>query len=106
MGLALVFSSQRLSFTIVTLVAIAYTGLSLTLEPKMRFDGHEKVLIVRLVAMFAVVAAGNLMGRIERTRRQEAVQAERSQAQRNLELQRKAREAELAAQQGVRSFTA
>ena len=99
LGLALVFPSRRLSFTVVTLVAIAYTGLSLTLEPKMSFAaGHEKVLILRIVAMFAVVAAGNLMGRIERTRRREAVQAERAQAQRNLELQRKAREAELAAQ--------
>ena len=49
--------------------------------------------------MFAVVAAANLMHRVERARRREAVEAERAQAERNLELQKKAREAEQAAQE-------
>ena len=100
LGLSLVFSSRRLSFTIVTLVAIAYVAISITLEPGVSYaEKDERTLVVRVVSMFAVVAAGNLMTRIERTRCREAVEAERAQSQRNLELQRKAQEAELAAQQ-------
>ena len=99
LGLALVFSSRRLSFTVVALVAIVYATISLALEPGVDFDvGEEKTLIIRIVAMFAVVVATNLMTRIERTRRREAVEAERAQAQRNLELQMKAKEAERAAE--------
>jgi signal transduction histidine kinase len=48
--------------------------------------------------MFAVIAAGNLMYNIERERRKEAVEAEKARARENLELQKKAQEAELAAQ--------
>ena len=48
--------------------------------------------------MFAVVVAANLMTRIERNRRWEAVEAEKVQSVRNLELQRRAQEAELATQ--------
>ena len=100
MGLSLVFSSRRLSFTVVTSVVIAYVGLSVTLEPGVSYSiREEKILVGRIASMFAVVAAGNLMTRIELTRRREAVEAEREQAQRNLELQKKAREAELAAQE-------
>ena len=99
LGLSLVFSSARLAFTTVFLVAVAYTGISLTLEPKLSYAaGHEKALFIRIVTMFAVVAAGTLIVRIERTRRQEAVEAERVQWGRNLELQARAQEAELAAQ--------
>ena len=99
LGLSLVFSSARLAFTTVFLVAVAYSGISLTLEPKLSFDaGHEKALLVRIVTMFAVVAAGTLTVRIERARRREAVEAERVQWERNLELQARAQEAELAAQ--------
>ena len=97
----MIFSSTRLAFSTTILVAIAYTGLSLTLEPKLSYAaGHEKVLIARIVGMFAVVAAGTLMVRIERARRRDAVESERVQWQKNLELQKKAQEVELAAQQG------
>ena len=99
LALSLVFSSRRLSFGVTSLVAIAYAGISITMEPGLDFDGDEDVLIIRLATMFAVVVAGNLMGRIERNRRREAVEAEKAQAERNLELQRKAQEAELAAQE-------
>ena len=100
LGFALVFSSWRLSFTGVTLVAGAYAALSIALDPGVSYDaGEEKLLIARIVSMFGVVAAGNLMTRIERARRREAVEAERAQSQRNLELQKKAQEAELAAQE-------
>ena len=99
LGLSLVFSSRRLSFTIVSLVAIAYAAMSITLEPGVSYAaGEERVLVVRIASMFAVVAAANLMTRIEKNRRREAVDAERVQAQINLELQRQAQEAEMAAQ--------
>ena len=99
LGLALVFSSRRLSFSVVTLVAVAYAAVSIGLEPGVSYaDREEKVLVVRIVSMFGVMAAANLMARIERTRRREAVEAERRQSERNLELQRTAQEAELAAQ--------
>ena len=100
LGLSLVFSSRRLSFTAVTLVATAYGALSITLEPGVSYaTWEEKVLFIRIAMMFAVVAAANLMTRIERTRRREAVEAEMVQSQKNLELQKKAQEAELAAQE-------
>ena len=99
LGVAVVFSSRRLSFAIVTAVAATYATLSLALEPGVSFDdAEERILVVRIVSMFAVVVAANLMSRIERTRRWEAVEAERVQSARNLELQRRAQEAELASQ--------
>ena len=98
LGLALVFPSRRLSFSVVTLVAIAYAALSITLEPGVSYAANEeKVMIVRITTMFAVVAAGNLLARIEITRRREAVAAEQQKSEENLELQRKAQQAELAA---------
>jgi signal transduction histidine kinase len=100
LGLSLVFSSRRLAFSAVALVAGAYVGLSITMEPGVSYaEGEEKTLILRVVTMFAVVAAANLMTRIERTRRREAVDAERAQAERNLALQRMAQDAEHAAQE-------
>jgi signal transduction histidine kinase len=99
LGVAVVFSSRRLSFAIVTAVAATYATLSLALEPGVSFDdAEERILVVRIASMFAVVLAANLMSRIERTRRWEAVEAERVQSARNLELQRRAQEAELATQ--------
>ena len=99
LAMALVIPSRRLSFGAVTLMAITYAFLSVRLEPGVSYaDKEEKVLIIRLAAMFAVVVAANLMHRVERTRRREAVEAERARAEENLKLQRQAREAELAAQ--------
>ena len=99
LGVAVVFSSRRLSFAIVTAVAATYATLSLALEPGVSFDdAEERTLVVRIASMFAVALAANLMSRIERTRRWEAVEAERVQSARNLELQRRAQEAELATQ--------
>ena len=99
LGVAVVFSSRRLSLAIVTAVAATYATLSLALEPGVSFDdAEERILVVRIASMFAVVLAANLMSRIERTRRWEAVEAERVQSARNLELQRRAQEAELATQ--------
>ncbi len=100
LGVALVFPSRRLSFTVVGVIAGVYAILSFTMSPGVNFALHEeRILLVRVLTMFAVVAAANLMTRIEVLRRREAVRAEKEQLQRNMELQRQAQEAELAAQQ-------
>ena len=99
LGVAVVFSSRRLSLAIATAAAAIYATLSLSLAPGVDFDAaEERTLAVRIASMFAVVVAANLMTRIERNRRWEAVEGERVQSLRNLELQRRAQEAELAAQ--------
>lgn len=99
LGISLVFSSRRLSFTLVSLVAVSYAAITLVLQPGLDFTlGQERVLLVRIATMFGVMAAGNLMTRIERTRRLQAVRAEREESQKNLELQRRAAQAELEAQ--------
>ena len=99
LGLSLVSPLRRLSFAVVTLVAVVYAAISLTMGDVLVFDiKEEKILFIRIATMFAVVAAGNLMTRIERSRRLEAVEAERARAAENLELQKKAQQAELAAQ--------
>ena len=75
---AVVFTSLRLSFVWVTLIAAVYSALSLTVEPGVDFEiGEEKVLFIRIVVMYAVVAAVNLVSRFERIRRKEAVERER-----------------------------
>ena len=99
LAVSLIFTSRRFSFGVVALVAVAYAAISIGLDPGVSIDlAEERVLIVRIATMFAVVAAANLMTRTERDRRRQAVEAERAQARRNLELQKKAQEAELAAQ--------
>jgi len=99
LGLSLVFSSRRLSFTLVSLVAIAYAAISLGLQPGVNFQAsEEKVLLARIATLFAVVAAANLMTRLERTRRLQAVHAEREEASKNLNLQKRAAQAELEGQ--------
>ncbi len=100
LGLALVFPSRRFNFAAVTVVGVIYAALSIGMEPGVNFAiKEEKILVIRIVAMYAVVAAGNLITRIEMVRRREAVEAEREQARRNQELQKQAQEAELAAQE-------
>lgn len=100
LGMSLVFSSRRLSFSVVTVVAGVYAAISLMASPGVDIEiREERTLIVRIATMFAVVAAANLMTRIERNRRRDAVEAERAEAQRNLELQRQAQNAELMARE-------
>ena len=75
---AVVFTSVRLSFAVVSVVAILYAALSLSVDPGVNFEiKEEKVLFTRIVVMYAVVAAVNLVSRFERTRRREAVRRER-----------------------------
>jgi len=75
---AAVFTSFRLSFLWVTIVSAGYAALSLLLEPGVNFGiKEEKVLFTRIVVMYAVVAAVNLISRFERIKRIEAVERER-----------------------------
>ena len=84
---AVVFASFRLSFAWVSMVAVLYAALSLVVDPTVDFDAKmEKVLFIRIVTMFAVVAAVNLIMRLERTRRAEAVERERQLQQERIEL--------------------
>ncbi len=102
LGVALIFR-RRVSFAVVTVVAAIYTGMSLAVEPRVDtsvlFDGDEKELTLRVACMFAIVVAANLMTRVERQRRVEAVEAARAQIEENLQLQRRAEKAEREAQQ-------
>ena len=84
---AVVFASFRLSFAWVTMVAVLYAVLSFVVAPTVDFDDKmEKVLFIRIVTMYAVVAAVNLIMRLERTRRREAVERERELQQERIEL--------------------
>ena len=75
---AVVFTSFRLSFAGATVVAVGYAAMSLLLEPGVDFESkEEKVLFTRIVVMYGVVAAVNLVSRFERIRRREAVERER-----------------------------
>ncbi len=72
---AAVFTSFRVSFAWTTMVAIVYVGLSLGLEPGIDLAAlDEKVLVIRLITMYTVVGAVNLIFRFERVRRLEAVE--------------------------------
>ncbi len=84
---AVVFTSFRLSFAWVTMVAVGYAVLSLVMEPGVDFEiKEEKVLFTRIVVMYAVVAAVNLVSRFERIRRIGAVERERELQRERIEL--------------------
>ena len=84
---AVVFTSFRLSFAWVTMVAVGYAVLSLAMEPGVDFEiKEEKVLFTRIVVMYAVVAAVNLVSRFERIRRIGAVERERELQRERIEL--------------------
>ena len=84
---AVVFASFRLSFAWVTITAVLYAALSLTLYESVDFeDSQEKVLFIRIVTMYAVVAAVNLIFRLERIRRREAIERERELQRERIEL--------------------
>ena len=84
---AVVFTSFRVSLAWATMVAVVYAALSLMLEPGVDFEiKEEKVLFTRIVVMYAVVIAVNLVSRFERIRRREAVERERELQQERVEL--------------------
>ena len=75
------------SFAWATMVAVGYAVLSLAMEPGVDFEiKEEKVLFTRIVVMYAVVAAVNLVSRFERIRRIGAVERERELQRERIEL--------------------
>ena len=84
---AVVFTSWRLSIAAVTLVALVYATLSLAVAPGVDFGiKEEKVLFMRVIGMYAVVAAVNLVSRFERVRRREAVEREQELQRERIEM--------------------
>lgn len=87
---AVVFTSFRLSFAWVTMVAVTYAALSIAMEPGVDYAiKEEKVLFTRVVVMYAVVGAVNLVSRFERIRRIQAVERERALHQGRIESSRR-----------------
>ena len=65
--MALVVPSRLIAFVTTSLVATAYSAISVAMEPGVSFsEAEEKILIVRIIAMFGVTAAGTFISRIER----------------------------------------
>ena len=84
---AVVFTSLRLSIAGVTITAAVYATLSLMVDPGLDFAiEEEKVLFMRIVVMYAVVAAVSLVSRFERIRRRAAVERERELQRERIEL--------------------
>lgn len=97
LGFSMMFPGKP-SFGAVALVIGLYIIIAFTVSPEFSYaDEDEKLMLGRISAMLGMVVAGSLIYRWERTRRREAVEAERRIAEENLELQRKAQKAELAA---------
>ena len=96
MGLALVTQSRRLSVLFVTLVAAAYSGVSIVLQPGLdTSEGDDRRLMARIMVMYALVIAANLINRAERAKRVEAVGAELARAAENLKLVTESQEEKL-----------
>ena len=84
---AVVFTSFRLSFAWATMVAAMYAALSLVMEPGVEYAiKEEKVLFTRIIVMYAVVAAVNLVSRFERISRREALEREGELQRERIEL--------------------
>ena len=77
-GFAVLFSSFRLSLAWVTLTAIIYATVSLTVGAGLDLAARdEKELYIRIAVLYVLVAFVSLVARFERIRKQEAVQRER-----------------------------
>ncbi len=84
---AVVFTSFRLSLIAVTVVALVYATLSLMVAAGLDFAiKEEKVLFMRIIGMYAVVAAVNLVSRFERARRRQAVEREQELQRERIEM--------------------
>ena len=74
---AVVFGSVRLTLVWVTMAAAVYTALCLAVEPGLDFSANdEEILLIRVAGMYTVVVVVNLISRVERIRRMEAVERE------------------------------
>ena len=97
-GFSIVFHQRRVAFGLATLAIGGYVAISTLLSPGVSIPlQEERILAARVVSMFAVVVAANLITRIERQRRFAAVAAERAAAEENFRLGQKALRAEMAA---------
>ena len=82
----LVFTSLWLGLAWTTMTAAAYALVSWTAGAGLDIDaGDEKVLVLRLAAMYALVLCVSLITRFERARRQTAVARERQVQQERIE---------------------
>lgn len=87
MGLALVTASRRLSVLFVSVTGVAYVLISITFSPGIDVDaGDDRRLAARIMVMYALVMAANLIIRAERNQRAEAVSAEQDRAVENLKI--------------------
>ncbi len=74
---AVVFGSIRLTLVGVTITAIVYAALCLVVEPRLDFStDDEDILVMRVAGMYLVVVVVNLISRVERITRMEAVERE------------------------------
>ena len=84
---AMIITSFRLNFALVTLVAVIYLGLSITAGDGLDFDARdEKPLLVRIFVMYVVVVMVSLLSRFERTRWRQAVEREQTLVRERTEL--------------------
>ena len=88
-GVAVTFTSFRLSMAWVSVVSLFYTVVSLMVGDGVDVDAREeRALVARIVVMYALVAIVNLVSGFERTRWRSAVGGERAAVERERELQR------------------
>ena len=86
---AVFFSSFRLTFAWVTMVAAIYTVVSLTVGEGLNIENKDdKALIARIAVMYAVVTAVILVSSSEKKKRREAVERERALQRERVELSR------------------
>ena len=86
---AVFFSSFRLAFAWVTMGAVIYTVVSLTVGEGLNLGAKDdKSLIARIAVMYTVVTAVNLVSSSERRKRHEAVERERALQRERVELSR------------------
>ena len=86
---AVFFSSYRLAFAWVTMVAVIYAVVSLTVGEGLNFEQkEERALFTRILVMYLVVGSVNLVSSSERMKRLEAVERERALQRERVELSR------------------
>ena len=86
---AVFFSSFRLTFAWVTMVAVIYTVVSLTVGEGLNIENKDdKALIARIAVMYGVVTAVILVSNTEKRKGREAVQRERALQMERVELSR------------------
>ncbi len=86
-GFAVFFTSFRLNMAFVTVVAVLYLAVSLTVGAGIDLEAREeKPLFVRILVMYAVVASVNLVSRFERIRWRAAVERERELHRQRIEI--------------------